>query len=477
MSANIVGDSSKVEYAPLTSDGVTLWTQPFEQETEITGPVAAKVFMSSQTTDADLFLITQLFDPNNEEVTFAGSVEPEAPIAQGWLRGNKERKMGMRQAKIGSGRGGTNISRKDFLRLGGAGLAGATMLGAVGCGEGGTGGGSGGENIRLTVGAGHPADGAITYTTHTQKFFVPELKRRVEEETNHTVEINEAYGGTIAELAGVLEATQDGLLDIGLVPYPFEPSTLFLHNVSYYVPFQSPDPGVVLRVTRQAFDANPEITTMLEEQYNQKLLAVVGWGDYNLGTIFEVSSVEDLDGRDISAAGPNLPWLDPVGATPVQGSLNEWYTSLQTGVIEGVIMFPESMAGFNLHEVAPYYTRTNFGAVAAGGMHVNLNTWDSLPEEVRNIIQELAEEYESGLPDAIEEDVEQALNTMEEGGATITELPSAERRDWAEALPNIPNQRAQEANEMGLPGTKTLRDYIEFMREEGYEFPREWPID
>jgi multiple sugar transport system substrate-binding protein len=40
-------------------------------------------------------------------------------------------------------RGGANLSRKDFLRLGGAGLAGAAFLGAAGCGGGG-GSGSGG---------------------------------------------------------------------------------------------------------------------------------------------------------------------------------------------------------------------------------------------------------------------------------------------------------------------------------------------
>ena len=39
-------------------------------------------------------------------------------------------------------RGGANLSRKDFLRLGGAGLAGAALLGAAGCGGGGQGDGN-----------------------------------------------------------------------------------------------------------------------------------------------------------------------------------------------------------------------------------------------------------------------------------------------------------------------------------------------
>ncbi len=66
--------------------GVTMRTAPFERETEITGPVAAKLFVSSSTSDADLFLVVRLFDPNGDEVVFQGALDPNTPIAQGWLR-------------------------------------------------------------------------------------------------------------------------------------------------------------------------------------------------------------------------------------------------------------------------------------------------------------------------------------------------------------------------------------------------------
>lgn len=77
--------ASEAEY-PAMREGVTFWSPPFEQETEITGPLSARLFISSSTADADLFLILQLFDPYGQEVTFHGAVEPAAPIAQGWLR-------------------------------------------------------------------------------------------------------------------------------------------------------------------------------------------------------------------------------------------------------------------------------------------------------------------------------------------------------------------------------------------------------
>ncbi|HEX5723049.1 MAG TPA: CocE/NonD family hydrolase [Acidimicrobiia bacterium] len=67
-------------------EGLHFSTMPFTDESEITGPLAAKLFISSETTDADLFLILQLFDPGGSEVTFEGSTDPNTPIANGWLR-------------------------------------------------------------------------------------------------------------------------------------------------------------------------------------------------------------------------------------------------------------------------------------------------------------------------------------------------------------------------------------------------------
>ena len=66
--------------------GATFETAPLEQRTEITGPVAAKLFVSSNTSDADLFLVLRVFSPNNEEIVFQGALDPHTPVAQGWLR-------------------------------------------------------------------------------------------------------------------------------------------------------------------------------------------------------------------------------------------------------------------------------------------------------------------------------------------------------------------------------------------------------
>jgi uncharacterized protein len=80
--------AGSIEY-DASGDGVTFWAPPFEQDTEITGPMAAKLFVAASTKDADLFLIVRVFDPDGAEVTFMGSTDPNTPIANGWLRASQ----------------------------------------------------------------------------------------------------------------------------------------------------------------------------------------------------------------------------------------------------------------------------------------------------------------------------------------------------------------------------------------------------
>ena len=65
---------------------LTFLAPPLDAETELTGPLAATLFVSSSTSDADLFLTLQAFDPGGREVEFQGTVDPHTPLAQGWLR-------------------------------------------------------------------------------------------------------------------------------------------------------------------------------------------------------------------------------------------------------------------------------------------------------------------------------------------------------------------------------------------------------
>ncbi|KAL1897030.1 hypothetical protein Sste5346_004234 [Sporothrix stenoceras] len=67
-------------------DEAVFRSDPLTVTTEITGPMAVKLFMSSTTADADLFLTLQGWSPDGTEVEFQGAWDPHTPLSMGWLR-------------------------------------------------------------------------------------------------------------------------------------------------------------------------------------------------------------------------------------------------------------------------------------------------------------------------------------------------------------------------------------------------------
>jgi predicted acyl esterase len=66
--------------------GISLETPPLAADTEITGPLAAVLWVSSSTEDMDLFLTLRNFAPDGSEVMEIGQQGLPVPVAKGWLR-------------------------------------------------------------------------------------------------------------------------------------------------------------------------------------------------------------------------------------------------------------------------------------------------------------------------------------------------------------------------------------------------------
>jgi len=78
-------DTTSARFEAL-GDGLTFATEPFSEDTEITGPAAAHLHISSSTTDADLFLTLRVLDPGGTDVTFRSALDPAGVVGTGWLR-------------------------------------------------------------------------------------------------------------------------------------------------------------------------------------------------------------------------------------------------------------------------------------------------------------------------------------------------------------------------------------------------------
>lgn len=330
------------------------------------------------------------------------------------------------------------------------------------------------DEITLRVGSGHPI-GLLAYTETAHSFFAPELKRRVEERTDHTIRIQELHAGAVASVTEVLDATRDGLLDIGFASLIFEPSNAFLHNFTLFLPFGTPDGHQATQAGRATLEAFPELIDYFETDFNQKYLTGSCLENYGLGTNFAWSDFEELQGKRIAGAGVNLDWI--AGATPVTSNLNEAYQSIQTGVYEGYISAVPWWASFSLYEVADYFTLVNFGAQYVNSVTINLDTWNRLPEDVQEILQEVALEYEQATADLCVASEQEGIAKLKAEGVEVREINEQAKEDWANALSEFPNRMAQEANARGLPGSEVMNFYMDQLEELGYEWPLRYEID
>ncbi len=333
------------------------------------------------------------------------------------------------------------------------------------------------NTITLRIGAGHPA-GPSVYATELRDYFVPELKRRVAEETNYALTVIEGYSGSIATVSETLEAVESGMLDIGAYCVCFEPAKLFLHNFQYFVPFAPRDSVEAIRVARAIYDEHPWLERQLVDNYDQRLLALNGWDDYHLGTVAPWDAIDDLDGIKIGGAGPNLPWLEYVGAVPVQSTLPDGYMAMQTGVYSGWLMFPSAYYGYKFQEPAPYYTLIGFGAMG-GAIIVTMNSrsLQRLPEDVRRIVLEVGQAYERHAARALEQRQVQGLSDLRDSGAEVRTIAESVRSDWARSLAPFPARMVADANARGMPGTEIIRAYIEEAERGGHQWPVTYELD
>ncbi len=344
--------------------------------------------------------------------------------------------------------------------------AGAALLATAGLAQ--------AEDIKLRIASGHAA--ATPYVNLMQGLFVPEVTKRVKARTTHTLEFIEGYGGAMVKVSDTLEGVQTGIVDVGAYCVCFEPSNLPLHAFQVMVPFGTMSAVRSGKIARAVYDKVPYMTQVLEDKFSQKHLAIIADNGYSLNTTFEWNSLADLKGKKIAGAGLNLKWLEYAGVTGVQSSAVEGYTSMQTGVYQGFIIFPSVTVNLKWYEVAKHYTLIGFGAISWHALTVNKARWAKLPKEVQDIMLEVAKEYEVRTGTLNEENYSKQLDFIKEKGGTVKTVPDSVAVEWANSLKSWPQEKATELDGKGLPATQVLRLTLDEAEKAGHKWPVRYDI-
>ncbi len=327
---------------------------------------------------------------------------------------------------------------------------------------------------RLTAAAGHPP--VFLWVKLLDEYFIPEVDRRLAAlGGRHRIDWTRAWGGTLVKVGSESRGLADGVADLGFVGTVFEAARFPLQNVSYVAPFGTDDVGAV---SAAMADLQARVPAMADAWTRNNLvhLAGVSVDSYHLWSSFPVRSLADLKGRKISAPGPSANWIRNTGAVAVAGSLPTYHEDIKSGVSEGALTFATGAWGARLHEVAPHITKVGIGAMYVGAVAINKRRFDALPAEVQQVMREVGVEYARRYAETQERAARLMLAQAQAAGAHVHELPAAERKRWADALPDVAQTWVSELEGRGQPARAVLNGYLDALKRRGAAMPRDWSV-
>lgn len=215
----------------------------------------------------------------------------------------------------------------------------------------------------------------------------------------------------------------------------------------------------------QAF---PEV---MDEFGGVKVLAqsYTGGSPYQLLTTNKgVSSPEDMKGLTIWCEPDWNEFVKACGAAPVNTPWSEVYSSLQKNMYDGLMIPVETMKSCNFAEVCNYVTFIDFWSLSGPGYYMNLDKYDSLPDDLKAVIDD--EELRTGLETANLEDgialQDSSLDWAVETFGTTAIYPTDEAKQaFLDKLTESKEVLAKKLDEQGLPGTKMVEAIAQYSAE------------
>ena len=327
-------------------------------------------------------------------------------------------------------------------------------------------------NYNVTFAGGHGTH--LPWMKAIKEFYIPEVDKRLAAAGGKDKIVwTEAFGGTLVKIGGELDAVREGVAEMAMLYTIFEPARLPLMSVTFQAPFGSDDVTLISKIIVEMNAEMPELKAHWDKQ-GQVFLGAVAADTDHTWTKFPVAKLEDYKGRKLGASGSLSLWANGIGAVAVQGDFATHYNNVKTGVYDGLIAFITGVYPIKIHEVAPYMTKVDLGAMSIGAITINKKLFDSMSPETQKIFRDVGAEYSQRVSATMKTLAGVFEKKMGEEGAKISVFPPAERKKWATTMPNIAKDWVKRNEERGVPAKKVLDAYMSKLRAAKVELVRNW---
>ena len=261
----------------------------------------------------------------------------------------------------------------------------------------------------------------------------------VEEAAGGQIDVQVYHGATMGAATDTLDMIRNGTCDIGWGLQSFFSDTFPVTEV-----FQLPmiDITSATQGSNAIWNFYNDYDYMADEYSEYHVLLFHTNCQSPISTVeTKIESVSDFSGMQLRAnAGPPTDFVTALGATPASCAINDLYSNLEKGVMDGCLTDFHGIYSFSLEEVIPYMLDANIG-VSTYFMLMNQDSYDALPEDLQTIIDDASAnslqytvEWDE-VEEEMREELADVLYTLDDDGmAELQAVADGVIEDWIDEM-------------------------------------------
>ena len=284
--------------------------------------------------------------------------------------------------------------------------------------------------------------------THIQSKVPTAWAKEIEKRSNGQIKIKMFYAGSLTPAPQIYDGVVKGISDFGLSVFAYSPGR-FPVIAAIDNPLGYSNAFVATRTINEVYRKFKP-----KELSDVHVCYLFAHGPGLLHTARKpVYKLEDVKGLKIRSTGTSQLIVRALGAAPVAMSQGETYDALKKNIVDGTLVPIEALEGFKQAEVLKYTTLTYSASYSQGFfVTMNLNKWNSLPENLQQIITDVSREYEEITAKAWNDSDVSGRKFALNLGHEFIELSDAESAKFKEAVQPVYAEYVKNANAKGVDG-------------------------
>ena len=260
---------------------------------------------------------------------------------------------------------------------------------------------------------------------------------QINQQTHGTLKIKFYYMGSLVKLKDAEQAVSTGIADIGFMSPAYTPDALPL----WYLENTHNGPSNQYVVAKAFHDVRERYQPLREEEKHNNLKYIMNVSNGSqvfLSTTRPYLTPGDFKGDKVRMPGSTAKVAQLAGwdVTPVSLYFAQIYSAMSRGTIDGTTTYIPLIASFKQNEVGKYVVEPKLGQNSNVVM-MNRNTWNSLTEDQRKVIDGLEDELLVRTAHAsMQEEAHQreALQNDPKYPLVFKTLSEAQRQQWAKGM-------------------------------------------